>query len=205
MSKVEGEIAKRMERLFAGGTVAGLSERELLQRFSTGRDESAFEAIASQHGPMILAVCRRVLNDPRDVEDSFQAVFLVLLRKAAHLRDPDRLGPWLHAVATKVALRARSNNWKRRRREVSSQSILDAAQNGGGRGVNAPNTTRPIGATCGRSSNEELARLPEKYRAPIVLCHLEGLTHDQAAARLRWPVGTVRGRLRTVEKRFERA
>ena len=195
MSSAEGEIAKRMERLFAGGTVSGLSERELLQRFSTGRDEAAFEAIAARHGPMILAVCRRVLDDPRDVEDSFQAVFLVLVRKAARLRDADRLGPWLHAVATKVALRARSNAWKRRRREISSQAILDAAASGGGNGVNAPEHVEADWRDLRPVLDEELARLPEKYRAPIVLCHLEGLTHDQAAARLKWPVGTVRGRL----------
>lgn len=197
MSDLKGEIAKRMETLFAGGSVLGMSEAELLRRFATDRDEAAFEAIASRHGPMILAVWRRMLDDPHDVEDSFQAVFLVLVRKAARLRDPDRLGPWLHAVAAKVARRARSNAWKRRHRERSSQTIANSAPSGKADGwkrseeAEAEAERRDLREVL----DEELSRLPEKYRDPIILCHLEGLTHDQAAACLKWPVGTVRGRL----------
>ena len=97
-----------VERLFQGQGVSGLSEGELLRRFVSTRDEVAFGALLAHHGPMVLGVCRRLLDHPGDVDDAFQATFLVLLRKAASLRDGDSLGPWLHGVARRVALRARS-------------------------------------------------------------------------------------------------
>ena len=106
-------ILERIEGLYAGRSAAGLGEPQLLERFATRRDPVAFEALVLRHGPMVLGVCRRVLRDPDEAADAFQATFLVLARKAGAIRDGDRLGPWLHAVATKTAHRARSQSRKR--------------------------------------------------------------------------------------------
>src|SRR5262245_28084703 len=108
-------VLRQIERLFEPGTVAGLSEWQLLNRYLSRRDEAAFEALVARHGPMVLGVCRRVLDDPNDVDDAFQATFLVLVRKAAALREHDAIGHWLYGVAHRVALRARSEAAKRRR------------------------------------------------------------------------------------------
>ena len=153
----------------------------MLERFVTSRDETAFEALVARFGPMVLGVCRRSLDNPQDVDDAFQATFLILVKKARSIRDGDRLGPWLYGVAYKVASRARAQSWHRLRRERSHAE--EAA------------VVMPLESERNEWNallDEELNRLPEKYRAPIVLCHLEGQTHDEAAARLRCPVGTVR-------------
>ncbi len=92
-------------QLFRLGAVSGLDDRELLERFVTGNDEAAFTALVAQHGPMVLGVCRRIVRDEHDVEDAFQATFLVLVQRASSIKDPGRLGPWLHGVARRVALR----------------------------------------------------------------------------------------------------
>ncbi|HEV3122753.1 MAG TPA: RNA polymerase sigma factor, partial [Isosphaeraceae bacterium] len=173
------------ERLFGAGTVSGLSEWQLLSRYLTKRDELAFEAIVARHGPMVLAVCRRLLNDPHDVDDAFQATFLVLVRKAGSLGPHDALGHWLYGVAYRVSLRARSLAARRHTRERSGGETLAS--------VAAPeepawNELKPI-------LDDELNRLPDRYRKPLVLCYLEGLTHEEAAQALAWPLGTVKGRL----------
>jgi RNA polymerase sigma factor (sigma-70 family) len=173
--------------LIAGSaTVAGLGDAELLSRYAQRRDataEAAFEALVARHGPMVLATCRRSLRDGADADDAFQAAFLVLARKAGSVRVAGSVGPWLHAVAERVALKARVIACKRRDREGGE--IGDIA---------APDSDE--GAFEIRQAvHDELGRLPEKYRAPLVLCHFEGLTHEQAAEALRWPVGTVSGRL----------
>ena len=148
------------------------------------RDEGAFEALLNLHGPMVLALCRRILRDPRDVEDAFQATFLVFVRKAPAIRDRGLLSNWLYGVAFRVATRARSNTIRRRGRELS---------------VAAPDALvgeeSPDFLEIGPVLDQELSRLPGKYRAPLVLCYLKGQTHDQAARELRCPVGTVRSRL----------
>src|SRR3954470_1000564 len=110
-------VFREIDRVFNRGTVAALGEDELLGRFISRRDEGAFEVLVTRHGPMVLGVCRRLLRDPNDVADAFQATFLVLLRKAGTLQDPRRLGPWLHGVAFRVASRARANSARRRERE----------------------------------------------------------------------------------------
>jgi RNA polymerase sigma factor (sigma-70 family) len=175
-----------LDLLAGSATVAGLSDADLLARFALRRDataEAAFEALVARHGPMVLATCRRALRDRADADDAFQASFLVLARKAGTLRVAGTIGPWLHAVACRVCLKARVVARKRRGREAGSPVEVEST---------AEDATsidiRP-------AVHEELGRLPEKYRAPVVLCHLEGLTHEQAAAALRWPVGTVNGRL----------
>jgi RNA polymerase sigma factor (sigma-70 family) len=173
-----------LERIFGGGTISGLSEWELLERYLERRDEVAFEALVARHGPMVMGVCRRVLDDQTDVEDAFQATFLVLVRKARQLGPRDAIGPWLYGVAIRVAMRARSEAVRRRRFEPIA-----------GEGPTAHDTDPAGERELAVVIDEELGRLPSKYRSPIVLCYLEGHTHEEAARLLRWPVGTVKGRL----------
>jgi RNA polymerase sigma factor (sigma-70 family) len=182
------KLARDLELIGSAGAVAGLTDSELLGRFVGRRDgaaEVAFEALVGRHGGMVLGTCRRVLRDPVEAEDAFQATFLVLARKAGSVRVDGSLAPWLHGVARRVAGKARAGSIRRRRfessstaagAEPSSEATLDEFD------------LRPI-------LFEELDRLPEKYRTPVVLCHLEGKTHEEAAQELRWPVGTVSGRL----------
>jgi RNA polymerase sigma factor (sigma-70 family) len=193
-SRLGGGVVHHLERLFGPGTVTGLTEGQLLERFATGRDESAFEALVGRHGPMVLGVCRQILRDPNDVDDAFQATFLVLVRKAGALRQKELLGNWLYGVACRVSLRARSVATRRQSRFIPTEDVeklaADRRLQGSG---SVPQSVqddeeRPF-------LHEEVNRLPRKYRTPIVLCYFEGLTHDQAAARLGWPVGTVKGRL----------
>ena len=179
-----GPVVHQLRHLFAGNSIAGVSEWQLLHRYLDRRDEVAFEAIVSRHGPMVLGVCRRVLGDARDVEDAFQATFLILARKGGTLGEGDPVGHWLYGVAYRVALRARASAARRRALERSATPPDEVAM------VDDP-ARRELGAVV----DEELARLPSKYRAPIVLCYLEGSTHEEAARQLGWPVGTVKGRL----------
>jgi RNA polymerase sigma factor (sigma-70 family) len=170
--------------VFESGTLAGLSEAELLARYLSRGDERAFEALVSRHAPMVLGVCRRHLQDPYDVEDAFQATFLVFVRRAASIREPDRLSSWLYGVARRVSLRARELASERRKGEGSRLSIEPEDR-----------FTTTDDPDVFRIFDEEMTRLPDRYRSPIVLCLLEGRTHDEAAAALHWPLGTVRSRL----------
>ena len=116
-SGYRGSVVGSLGRLFEAGTVAGLGEAQLLERFLAQGDGAAFEAILQRHGPMVLGVCRRVLDDPHDVADAFQATFLVLVKKARGLWVRDSLGPWLHQVAFRTASCARSAAARRQRLE----------------------------------------------------------------------------------------
>jgi RNA polymerase sigma factor (sigma-70 family) len=176
-----GTLARHLVRLFGAGTLGGLDEGQLLERFTRQGDEVAFEALVARHGPMVLGVCRQFLHDPHDIDDAFQATFLVLVRKARSIRQRELLGAWLYGVAHRVALRARQVS-SRRPGLVPDVSV-------------GPDSSELERREQIAVMHEEIDRLPEKYRVPIILCYLEGLTHDQAAERLRWPVGTVRGRL----------
>jgi RNA polymerase sigma factor (sigma-70 family) len=183
-----GAAWTQIQRLFGVGTVSGLTEYQLLQRYTDRRDEAAFSALVARHAPMVLGVCRRMLADPQDVEDAFQATFLVLVRKAKALRPHDAVGHWLHGVAYRVALRARSETTRRRSRERTVASVEDLAPAIGGEHPGPDFELRPL-------LDEELRRLPATYRAAVVLCYLDGQTHEEAARQLGWPVGTVKGRL----------
>ncbi len=108
-----GSVLRSIDRVFNQGSATGVAEGELLRRFAALGDEAAFEALVTLHGPMVLGVCRRLLYEPRDVEDAFQATFLVLLRRAGSLRGGDPLGPWLHGVAYRVATRIRTRSARR--------------------------------------------------------------------------------------------
>ncbi|HWE40535.1 MAG TPA: sigma-70 family RNA polymerase sigma factor [Isosphaeraceae bacterium] len=183
----DGAVLRQVGRLLRGEGVAGLSDGQLLERFATRADdgaEVAFEAILRRHGPMVLGVCRRVLRDPHAAEDAFQATFLVLARKARSVRVESSLGHWLYGVTYRIAVRARVQADRRRAREGGDPAVLEAP-------MEDDADRRDLDAAI----HEEVARLPEKYRRPIVLCYFEGRSHEAAAEALQWPVGTVRGRL----------
>jgi polysaccharide biosynthesis/export protein len=162
----------------------GVTDAQLLERFLARGEEIAFEELLRRHGPMVLGVCRRVLGDSHDVADAFQATFLVLIRQAASIVPRSRVGPWLYGVARRTALKARSSVARRRRAE------RDAVR---GR----PHATPPAdtGGDLRPLLDEELGRLPEKYRAALVLCMLEGKSRKEAAGLLGWTEGTLSGRL----------
>ena len=178
-------LSHSLGTLFGTGVVGDVSDGQLLERFTAGddADEPAFDALVERHGPMVLRVCRRLLDDPNDAEDAFQATFLVLLRQARSIRHTGSLAAWLHGVAQRVAARARVESARRRR--IERHAIKQAAER----------NDDPDRLDLEALIDVELARLPRKYREPIVLCYLEELTHEGAADRLGWPVGTVRGRL----------
>jgi RNA polymerase sigma factor (sigma-70 family) len=163
-----------------------LSDRELVERFAERADGESFAALVQRHGAMVLGVCRRVLSHEQDAEDVFQAVFLVLSRKAARLREKGTVGPWLYGVAYRLALRARHVARKQRERDLGQQ----------------PPTADPVDPLedltvreARLALDEELADLPERERGPLVLCYLQGLTRDEAARQLGCPIGTLKSRL----------
>jgi RNA polymerase sigma factor (sigma-70 family) len=162
----------------------GMSDAHLLRRFVEQRDEASFEALVQRHGPMVLGVCRRQLSDPHAVDDAFQATFLVLVRKAATISQPDLLGNWLYGVAYRVSVKARANAARRSAHERQAASMS--------RPEPAPDVdNRELRLIL----DEELSRLPEKYRAPLVLCYLEGKTNEEAAKQIGCPLGSMSWRL----------
>jgi RNA polymerase sigma factor (sigma-70 family) len=161
------------------------SDGQLLERFAAQRDEVAFDALVERHGPMVWGVCRRVLSDPNDADDAFQATFLVLVRRARAVARQESVGSWLHGVAHRVALRAKLQANQRRDRERQAASAIQQIEPG----------PDPLWNEVRHVLDEELERLPEKYRAPLVLCYLEGKTNDEAADELGWTRGTIAGRL----------
>ena len=183
------EIASRpLAALLDGASVAGLTDAELLGRFVGGhgrRAEVAFEALVDRHGPMVRGVCRRLLGDAADADDAFQATFLVLVRRAGAVRVGDSLGPWLFGGARMVAGRVRADRERRRRRERPGDPPDRVASAGPG--------LPPADLLA--ALDGEVARLAEPFRAAVVLCDLGGRTHEQAAADLGCPVGTVKSRL----------
>ncbi len=165
----------------------GLSDGQLLECFITQRDEAAFEALIRRHGPMVLGVCRRVLTNPQDAEDAFQATFLVLVRKAASIRQRELVGNWLYGAAYRAALEAKGVRARRRSRErqvsaMPEPAVVEQAQ--------VRQDLRPV-------LDQELSRLADKYRVPVVLCDLEGRTRKEVARQLAVPDGTLSSRLAT--------
>lgn len=163
---------------------AGLTDGQLVERFRAQRDESAFAALLRRHGPMVWGVCRRILPSHQDAEDAFQAVFLVLVRKAASIHPPDKVAAWLHGVACRAALKARSLSYKRRVREVPLGTLP----------MELP--ARPQQSDELRTAlDREIAGLPDKFRIAVILCDLEGRTRRDAAGLLGVPQGTLSARL----------
>jgi RNA polymerase sigma factor (sigma-70 family) len=159
------------------------TDRQLLERFVQSHDEAAFASLVERHGPMVLSVCQRVLADANDAHDAFQATFLVLVRKADSLSNPDLLAGWLYGVAQRTAQNARVAAARRSRHERQAAAV------------------RPERAADDSLDDwlplleQELLRLPEKYRSPLVLCYLEGKTNGEAARQLGWPIGSMSSRL----------
>ncbi|SIN71540.1 RNA polymerase sigma-70 factor, ECF subfamily [Singulisphaera sp. GP187] len=177
-------MSRDFRTLFGAGALGRCTDGQLLDDFLARREEAAFEELVNRHGPMVWGVCRRILHRHHDAEDAFQATFLVLARKGDSIVPRERLGNWLYGVAVQTALKARSLILKRGDRERQVMTMPE------------PTAHRPrLSDDLGRWLDEELSRLPEKYRAPIVLCDLEGESHQAAAGRLGWPVGTLSGRL----------
>lgn len=161
------------------------TDRQLLERFLRQRDDTAFAALVRRHGGLVLSACRRVLSDEADVEDAFQATFLVLLRKARTVRWQASIGNWLFGVAHRVAVRARANASRQRRREVEAANCRREQSTSGDM-----SWREGVGLL-----HEELDRLPDTYRLPLLLCCLDGQTRDEAAQTLGCSIGALRGRL----------
>ena len=155
------------------------------------RDEAAFEVLLWRHGPKVLGICRHVLRHDQDAEDAFQATFLVLVRKAASIGKRQAIGPWLSRVAFRVALRAKAQADKRVARETSSPDLTAV--------VSSPDLVwRDLQGVL----NEEVDKLPEKYRTPFILCYMDGKTNEEAAQELGCPKGTVLSRLAWARERL---
>jgi RNA polymerase sigma factor (sigma-70 family) len=168
-------------------------DRELLERFLTDKDETAFTALVRRHGSLVLGVCRRVLNNEHDAEDAFQATFLVLARRAGSIRKQGSVASWLHGVARRVARKAQSRQAAYRRLE--QETARRAAQASASLDEMTWRELRVV-------LDEELGRLPEKLRAPLVLCYLEGKTRDEAARQLRLTPRTLKARLEHARDRL---
>src|SRR5262245_14036414 len=159
------------------------ADSELVERFVLHGDADAFAALVERHGGMVHGVCRRLLANPHDVDDVFQATFIVLARRAATLRHAERVGSWLHGVALRVALKCRGTALRRQARQVPLQDLP------------APLSDGSHAAELAAVLDEEVHRLPTRYRDPLVLCCLEGHSNEEAARQLHCPSGTVKSRL----------
>jgi RNA polymerase sigma factor (sigma-70 family) len=178
-------------RKAVGPPGGGLTDAELLRRWVAQRDHAAFETLLWRHGPAVLGVCRRILHDLHDAEDAAQATFLVLARKAASVGRRQAVAAWLHTVAYRVALRARDRR--------PNATILSAPDLGS---LPARPTEDPVWRDLRPVLDEEINRLPEKYRAPFVLCCVEGRTNEEAAREMACPVGTILSRLARARERL---
>jgi RNA polymerase sigma factor (sigma-70 family) len=188
-------VLRRFHVLFQAENLSGMSDRQLLEQFLSGRDdvsELAFTALVQRHGRMVLGVCRRVLNDPDEAEDAFQATFLVLIRKARSIRVEGSVGRWLYGVATRVAVRGKARCLRREAREAGGVELLIAP---------AP-TPRADDEDLRAVIADELNRLPVKFQMPLALCDLEGLAYEEAARRLGVAVGTIKSRLSRARARL---
>src|SRR5262245_18519690 len=176
-----GGVLHYLRGLVGAPSAAG-DDRELLHAFAGRRDEAAFAALVERHGPLVWGVCRRVLRDAHDAEDAFQATFLVLARKAGSVPWREDVSNWLYAVALRVARQARARAQRRRLLERDAGQVPKSD-------AEAPDEeTRGIVA-------EEVGRLPDKYRRPVLLCCMQGKSYGESAKVLGWPDGTVSGRL----------
>jgi RNA polymerase sigma factor (sigma-70 family) len=185
-------VFRTIQTLFHAGVVGELTDGELLDRFVSSRDvtsNAAFEALVNRHGPMVLDVCRNVLRDRHDAEDAFQATFLILAKQARSIRRRGSVSSWLFGVASRVAAHAKADAARRRARERRLAETVP-------REVSIRDEVREI------ALHEEIAALPEKYREPVILCFLEGMSYQAAADRLGCPVGTLSVRLMRAKERL---
>jgi RNA polymerase sigma factor (sigma-70 family) len=185
MAETQGNtVLRQVRRLVAAQAASRLTDRQLLEHFLARQDESAFAELVQRHGPAVLTLCRSLLRHEQDAEDIFQATFLVLARKASSIRKREALGSWLYGVAHRLACKARAR--------AARRSQLAPAAAGEPEAVAPDNLTwRELRLVL----HEELSRLPEKYRAPLLLCYWEGKTQEEAAAQLGWRKGTLKERV----------
>jgi RNA polymerase sigma factor (sigma-70 family) len=179
-----GFVLQHIRRLTGMRRATQPPDAQLLERFLAQREEAAFADLVRRHGPMVLNVCRGILRHEQDAEDAFQATFLVLARKADTIRQPEAVAGWLYEVAHRVAVKAQADAARRRAQERKAIPIAAADPT-------LDITVREFQ----RVLHEELRRLPEKYRLPLVLCYLEGRSQEAGATQLGWSKGTFRGRL----------
>jgi RNA polymerase sigma factor (sigma-70 family) len=184
-----GAVVEHLCQLIDTQRLRDLTDGQLLQRFVAARDEAAFTALMQRHGRLVLGVCRHVLRHAHDAEDAFQGTFLVLARKAASIRKRQSVGSWLYGVAYRVAMRAKKNAARRLEREKQAASPAEVPAHG-----------EAAWRELQRLLDEELSRLPDRYRAPFVLCCLEGRTKPEASRELGWKEGTVSSRLAQARK-----
>jgi RNA polymerase sigma factor (sigma-70 family) len=191
-----GALDGQLRTLWTAGVVGDDDDRTLLSRYALSQDEAAevaFRVLVERHGPMVLRICRQLTGDLQAAEDATQAVFLLLSRRAGQIRVGDTVAPWLHGVARRVAAKARARAAARRRSEAQAARVAASLRDG---------AARPE-IEDWEMIHQEVDRLPEKYRTPVVLCYLEGRTYEQAARWIGCPVGTVRVRLSRARERLQ--
>jgi RNA polymerase sigma factor (sigma-70 family) len=179
-------------RLSTAIDLGSQSDGQLIGSFVAERDQRAFALLVRRHGPMVLAVCQRLTGHAQDAEDAFQGVFLTLARRAGAVAHPEAVGNWLYGVAVRTAREARAAAARRRAREAPTDPLPDPGR---------PDPD-PLPPDARAALYEELARLPDKYRTPVVLCDLGGEPQAALARRLGVPVGTVYSRLATARARL---
>ncbi len=191
MATTQASVILRHIRGLTADRSSEVSDSDLLERYTATHEEAAFAALVRRHGPLVLGVCRRVLGNAHDAEDAFQAAFLALARKADSIRKQESVGCWLYHVAFHTALRARGKAAVRRKLE---------------RATDPPMPGDPLSELTGRELltllDEELQALPERYRVPLVLCYLQGLTCDEAARQISCPLRTFNRRLNQARERL---
>jgi RNA polymerase sigma factor (sigma-70 family) len=187
-----GEVLRVIHRIYAVQGTRDLTDRELVERYSANRDEAAFAALVKRHGPMVFGVARRLLGDSHEVEDVFQATFLVLVRQIGSIKRKQSVGSWLYGVVRRIALRARTQAHLRRHKERGAGSMR-------------PRPRDELSLQELRTVlDEELGLLPEKYRAPLVLCYLQSHSHEEAARELGCPKITVTKRVSSARELLRR-
>jgi RNA polymerase sigma factor (sigma-70 family) len=162
-----------------------MTAKRLLDRFIDDGDQDAFQLLIERHGPMVLGVCRSILRDSHDVEDAFQTTFLSLARSAGKIKNRDYIGAWLHRVALRVAHSARAKAYARNQTRFESEASPQS-------------DVRDLVPLL----HEEMRRLPDRYRLPLLLHYFEGKSTEETATQLRCPVGTVKGRLSRARDRL---
>jgi len=183
---------REFQTLYNAGSFGSLTDGQLIERFADRNDSSAqaaFAVVMERHGPMVWGVCRCLLDDPHEAADAFQATFLILVRRATSVRVNNSLGPWLYGVSRKVALRARASSARRSAREIRGVET-DLIPDDRSASYSDPTRIELLSAL-----DEEIERLPEPYRAALVLCDLAGVSHEEAARQFGCAIGTVGSRL----------
>jgi polysaccharide export outer membrane protein len=181
--------------------LAEATDGDLLARFAGQRDPAAFNLLLRRHGPMVLNVCRRVLGQAEDAEDVFQATFLLLAQKAASIHKRDAVGSWLYGVAYRLASKARAQRQRRQAHERRAGLRKHAEP----RGASATPLVKAAWQQVQATRDEALGKLPDKYRAALILCYLEERSHEEAARQLGCPLATLRSRLTRGRERLRAA